>query len=147
MCDPEVSVGEGAFVSISLGVCVYSESGKFSLSRLLSFADVTRERKVEWELGPGRCCLFVTSVYYHRVLKFRGKPQAFFAITAFFFFTFFPVFKTAVVLVYKDGSKQKKKLVRLRISPHGLKEPPFLSAAQLQRHNHESAPLSVISLL
>lgn len=25
---------------------------------------------------------------------------------------FFPVFKTAVVLVYKEGSKQKKKLVR-----------------------------------
>lgn len=53
MCDPEVSVGEGAFISIHLGVCVYSESGKFCRIRLLSFADVTSEWKVEWELVAG----------------------------------------------------------------------------------------------
>lgn len=39
----------------------------------------------------------------------KGRTHAFHAMTV--FILLFPVFKTAVVLVYKDGSKQKKKLV------------------------------------
>lgn len=91
------------------------------------------------------CPLHNCSVCYHKLLKWRGKPSALRAITA--FILCFPVFKTAVVLVYKDGTKQKKKLVRLFLSPTVSKHLPFLSASQLALCDYNSEPVSGLNVL
>lgn len=63
-----------------------------------------------------------------------------------FSFFLFPVFKTAVVLVYKHGPKQKKKLVSsLRLTP--LLWPSLLSASQSQPWGRDSAAWLGVSLL
>lgn len=88
------------------------EPGKCCLSRL--------GERLEGGVGVGSspCLLPSCSVDNPTLAGFRGKPHTLRAVTAcvvFFFFS--PVFKTAVVLVYKDGSKQKKKLVRILLPP------------------------------
>uniref|UniRef100_I3M6W2 TIAM Rac1 associated GEF 1 n=1 Tax=Ictidomys tridecemlineatus TaxID=43179 RepID=I3M6W2_ICTTR len=77
-------------------------------------AEQTGEKKEVADLSMGDLLLHTTVIWlnppaslgkWKKEPELAGKPHAFPAVTAFVFF------KTAVVLVYKDGSKQKKKLV------------------------------------